>query len=103
MKSIHVDLLPVATCRSTWPTLSPYVPVHVHLSIVEHLLKPLPEAFPFIRDRGCISSVVREMRQLGLLRRQRIILRLVDALVVMDSRLAIRVENMVTTFGRRAV
>ena len=34
---------------------------------------------------------------LGSLRRQRIILRLADALIVMDSRLVIRVENMVTT------
>ena len=41
--------------------------------------------------------MVREMRQLGSLRRQRIILRLADALVVIDSRLVIRVENMVTT------
>ena len=39
----------------------------------------------------------REERLLGSLRRQRIILRLVDALIVMDSRLVIRVENMVTT------
>ena len=46
-----------------------------------------------------ISSVVREMRQLGSLRRQRIILRLANALhvVVMDSWLAIRVEKMATT------
>ena len=34
---------------------------------------------------------------LGSLRRQRIISRLADALIVMDSRLVIRVENMVTT------
>ena len=34
---------------------------------------------------------------LGSLRRLRIILRLVDALIVMDSRLVIRVETMVTT------
>ena len=34
---------------------------------------------------------------LGWLRRQIIILRLADALTVMDSRLVIRVENMVTT------
>ena len=33
----------------------------------------------------------------GSLRRLRIILRLVDALIVMDSRLVIRVETMVTT------
>ena len=39
----------------------------------------------------------REERLLELLRRQRIILRLADALIVMDSRLVIRVENMVTT------
>ena len=38
----------------------------------------------------------REERQLGSLRRQRIILRLVGALIVTDSRLVIRVENMVT-------
>ena len=39
----------------------------------------------------------REERLLGWLRRQRIILKLADALIVMDSRLVIRVENMVTT------
>ena len=39
----------------------------------------------------------REERLLGLLRRQRIILRLADALMVIASRLVIRVENMVTT------
>ena len=39
----------------------------------------------------------REERLLGSLRRQRIISRLADALIVMDSRLVIRVENMVTT------
>ena len=39
----------------------------------------------------------REERQLGSLRRQRINLRLADALIVTDSRLVIRVENMVTT------
>ena len=39
----------------------------------------------------------REEKQLGSLRRQRIVLRLADALMVTDSRLVIRVENMVTT------
>ena len=39
----------------------------------------------------------REEKQLGSLRRQRIVLRLADALIVTDSRLVIRVENMVTT------
>ena len=39
----------------------------------------------------------REEKQLGSLRRQIITLRLADALVVTDSRLVIRVENMVTT------
>ena len=45
----------------------------------------------------CILFEAREERQLGSLMRQRIILRLVDALIVTDSRLVIRVENMVTT------
>ena len=49
------------------------------------------------RDRDCTLFEAREERLLGLLKRQRIILRLADALmVVMDSRLVIRVENMVT-------
>ena len=39
----------------------------------------------------------REEKQLGSLRRQIITLRLADALIVTDSRLVIRVENMVTT------
>ena len=39
----------------------------------------------------------REERLLGSLRRQRIISRLADALTVMDSRLVIRVENMLIT------
>ena len=74
-------------------TPSPYI------FIVERSPEPLPEACPFTRDRGCILFVVRKMGQLGSLRRQRIILRLVDALhvVVMDSRLVILVENMATT------
>ena len=66
------------------------------ISITEQLPKPLLEAFPCTRDRGYISYVVREMRQLGSLKRQRFILRLAAALVVMDSRLFTRVENMAT-------
>ena len=34
-------------------TLSPSI------SIVEHLLEPLPEAFPFIRDRGSRNEAAR--------------------------------------------
>ena len=49
------------------------------------------------RDRDCTLFEAREERLLGLLRRQRIILRLADALMVMASRLVTRVENMVTT------
>ena len=45
----------------------------------------------------CTLFEAREERLLGSLRRQRITLRLADALIVMDSRLVIRVENMVTT------
>ena len=47
----------------------------------------------------CMTTLfeAREERLLESLRRQRIILRLADALIVMDSRLVIRVENMVTT------
>ena len=47
----------------------------------------------YIRDRDCTLFEAREARLLGLLRRQRNILRLADALIVMDSRLVIRVEN----------
>ena len=45
----------------------------------------------------CILFEAREERQLESLRRQRITLRLADALIVTASRLVIRVENMVTT------
>ena len=58
---------------------------------------PFPEVSPYTRGRDGISSEAREERQLGSLRRQRIILRLADALVVTDSRLVLRVENVVTT------
>ena len=59
---------------------------------------PLPAVSFYTRDGDCTLFEAREERLLGLLRRQRIILRLADALViVMDSRLVIRVENMVTT------
>ena len=51
----------------------------------------------YTRDRDCTLFEAREERLLGLLRRQRVILRLADALIVMDSRLVIRVEKMVTT------
>ena len=51
---------------------------------------------PYIRDHGCILFEAREERQLGSLRRRRIILRLADALIATDSGLVIRVENMVT-------
>ena len=57
----------------------------------------LPAVSPYIRDHGCILFEAREERQLGSLRRRRIILRLADALIATDSRLVIRVENMVTT------
>ena len=67
--------------------------------IDERLLAPLPAVSLYTqsRDHDCILFEAREERQLGSLRRQRIILRLVDALIVTDSRLVIRVENMVTT------
>ena len=60
------------------------------------------ETSPFLRGSKeeaatCTLFGAREERLLGSLRRQRIILRLADALIVMDSRLVIRVENMVTT------
>ena len=58
---------------------------------------PLPAVSLYIRDHDCTLFEAREERLLGSLRRQRIILRLVDALIVTDSRLVIRVENMVTT------
>ena len=61
------------------------------------LLAPLPAVSLYTRDHDYILFEAREERQLGSLRRQRIILRLVDALIVTDSRLVIRVENMVTT------
>mgnify|MGYP000217347483 CR=1 FL=1 len=67
-----------------------------YISIVEQLPEPLLVAFPFTRDRGCISYVVLETKQLGLPRRQRTTSRLVGASVVMDSRLVTRVENMAT-------
>ena len=57
----------------------------------------LPAVSLYTRDRDCTLFEAREKRLLGLLRRLRIILRLADALTVMDSRLVIRVENMVTT------
>ena len=65
--------------------------------IDEQLLAPLPAVSLYTRDHDCILFEAREERQLGSLRRQRIIFRLVDALIVTDSRLVIRVENMVTT------
>ena len=71
--------------------------VHANTYIVELLLVPLPAVSLYTRDRDCTLFEAREERLLGLLRRQRIILRLADALIVMDSRLVIRVENMVTT------
>ena len=49
------------------------------------------------KDHDCTLFGAREERQLGSLRRQRIVLRLADALIVTDSPLVIRVENMVTT------
>ena len=55
----------------------------------------------YIRDRDCTLFEAREERLLELLRRQRIILRLADALIVTDSRHDIRVENMVTRAIRR--
>ena len=58
---------------------------------------PLPAVSLYTRDHDFILFEAREKRLLGSLRRQRIILRLADALIVMDSRLVIRVENMVTT------
>ena len=59
----------------------------------------LHEAYMYIRDRDYTLFEAREKRLLGSLRRLRITLKLVhvDALIVMDSRLVIRVENMVTT------
>ena len=71
--------------------------VTLHLYIVELLLVPLPAVSLYTRDRDCTLFEAREERLLGLLRRQRIILRLADALMVMASRLVIRVENVVTT------
>ena len=67
-----------------------------YIFIVERLLVPLPLVSLYTRDHDCILFEAREERQLGSLRRQRIILRLVGALIVTDSRLVIRVENMVT-------
>ena len=57
----------------------------------------LPAASPYTRDHDCILFDAREERLLGSPRRQRIILRPADALIVTDSQLIIRVENMVTT------
>ena len=74
--------------RSTWSPCT---------FIDERLLAPLPAVSLYTRDHDCILFDSREERQLGSLRRQRIILRLVDALIVTDSRLVIRVENVVTT------
>ena len=65
--------------------------------IDEQLLAPLPAVSLYTRDHDCILFEAREERQLGSLRKQRIILRLVGALIVTDSRPVIRVENMVTT------
>ena len=65
--------------------------------IVELLLVPLPAVSLYIRDHDCTLFEAREGRLLGSLRRQSIISRLADALIMMDSRLVIRVENMVTT------
>ena len=58
---------------------------------------PLPSVSLYIRGHDCTLFEAREERLLGSLRMQRIISRLADALMVMDSRLVIRVENMVTT------
>ena len=74
--------------RSTWSPCT---------FIDERLLAPLPAVSLYTRDHDCILFEAREERQLGSLRRQRIILRLVDALIVTDSRLVIRVEIVVTT------
>ena len=70
---------------------------------VMHVPSTLLEAFPFTRDRGCISYVVQERRQLGLPRKRRFTLRLADALVVMDSRLVTQVENMATMSNLEAL
>ena len=61
------------------------------------MLVPLPAVSLYIRDHDCTLFEAQEERLLGSLRRQKIILRLADALTVIDSRLVIRVENMVTT------
>ena len=66
-------------------------------SIVARLPVPLPAVSLCTRDHDCISFEAREERQLGSRRRQRIILRLADALIVMDSRLVIRGENTCTS------
>ena len=58
---------------------------------------PLPTVSPYTRDHDCILFDAREERLLGSPRRQRIILRPADALIVTDSQLIIRVENMITT------
>ena len=60
---------------------------------------PLPTVSPYTRDHDCILFDAREERLLhvGSPRRQRIILRPADALIVADSQLIIRVENMITT------
>ena len=47
------------------------------------------------KDHDCTLFGAREERQLGSLRRQRIVLRLADALIVTDSPLVIRVEIIV--------
>ena len=62
------------------------------------MLVPLPAVSLYIRDHDCTLFEAREERLPGSLRRQRIILRLADALIVMDSRLVIRDENMVRLY-----
>ena len=64
---------------------------------VELLLVPLPAVSLYVRGRDCTLFEAREERLPGSLRRQRIILRLAD-LIVMDSRLVIRYENMVRLY-----
>ena len=79
-------------------------PILLHYTfIVELLLVPLPAVSLYTRDHDCILFEAREKRLLGSLRRRRIILRLADALIVMDSRLVIRVGNMVTTSSLEAL
>ena len=69
--------------------------VTLHTFIVKRSLVPLPAVSLYTRDHDCTLFEAREERLLGSLRRQRMISRLADALIVMDSRLVIRVENMV--------